>query len=103
MQSIPIELPESIQIANLPTPIEELKVPEEYEFLPPLYIKRDDLTGVGLSGNKVRKLEFCMAEAVPRGRSNQIHKRRGMGGYRGDNAGNSGRRAVKRAQGIHYP
>lgn len=29
-----------------------------------IYIKRDDLTGVVLSGNKVRKLEFVLAEAL---------------------------------------
>ena len=31
-----------------------------------VYIKRDDLTGLGLGGNKVRKLEFLMAEALRR-------------------------------------
>ncbi|HET6756081.1 MAG TPA: D-cysteine desulfhydrase, partial [Burkholderiales bacterium] len=30
---------------------------------PQLYIKRDDLTGLGLGGNKVRKLEFLLGEA----------------------------------------
>lgn len=30
---------------------------------PRLYIKRDDLTGLGLGGNKVRKLEFLLGEA----------------------------------------
>ena len=32
-----------------------------------LYIKRDDLSGVELSGNKVRKLEFLVADALERG------------------------------------
>ena len=32
-----------------------------------VYIKRDDLTGLGLGGNKVRKLEFLMAEAKAQG------------------------------------
>lgn len=32
-----------------------------------LYLKRDDLSGVGLGGNKVRKLEFLLAEAKNRG------------------------------------
>lgn len=32
-----------------------------------LWIKRDDLTGCQLSGNKVRKLEFLMAEALEEG------------------------------------
>jgi D-cysteine desulfhydrase len=30
-------------------------------------VKRDDLTGVGLSGNKIRKLEFVLADALAQG------------------------------------
>ena len=40
------------QLAQIPTPIHRwslLGLPEEFE----LYIKRDDLTGAALSGNKV--------------------------------------------------
>ena len=32
-----------------------------------VYVKRDDLTGIGLGGNKVRKLEFLLADARERG------------------------------------
>ena len=32
-----------------------------------VYIKRDDLTGLGLGGNKVRKLEYLMADARDHG------------------------------------
>ncbi len=32
-----------------------------------IYIKRDDLTGIALGGNKVRKLEFLLAEAKAKG------------------------------------
>ena len=32
-----------------------------------VYIKRDDLTGIGLGGNKVRKLEFLLADAKVQG------------------------------------
>lgn len=32
-----------------------------------IYIKRDDLTGVGLGGNKVRKLEYLLADAKQQG------------------------------------
>ena len=31
-----------------------------------MYVKRDDLTGAQLSGNKVRKLEFLLADALAR-------------------------------------
>ena len=32
--------------------------------IPSVIIKRDDLTGIGLSGNKVRKLDYLLAEAT---------------------------------------
>jgi D-cysteine desulfhydrase len=34
---------------------------------PPLFLKRDDITSVGLGGNKVRKLEFLVADALRSG------------------------------------
>jgi len=38
-------------------------VPEQFN----LWVKRDDLTGLEWSGNKVRKLEFLLAEAAEQG------------------------------------
>lgn len=56
--------PKTINLAMLPTPIERWRripeIPEDYNIL----IKRDDLTGFGLSGNKVRKLEFLTCDAL---------------------------------------
>jgi D-cysteine desulfhydrase len=58
--------PKSLNLANIPTPLEKLKdiplIPSEYK----IFIKRDDLTGFGLSGNKVRKLEFLAYDALKR-------------------------------------
>ena len=49
-----------------PTPIEPWLLPGlDGDFV--LHIKRDDLTGCTLSGNKVRKLEFILAEALAGG------------------------------------
>lgn len=49
-----------------PTPLEEL--PRLQQALganaPRLFIKRDDYTGPGFGGNKVRKLEYVLAQAV---------------------------------------
>ncbi len=46
-----------------PTPLQE--APHLSEALEtPVWIKRDDLTGVGLGGNKVRKLEYLIADAL---------------------------------------
>lgn len=61
-----ISYPPSLKLANLPTPIERMRAIAELPDLPNVYVKRDDLTGCELSGNKVRKLEFCMAEAAAR-------------------------------------
>lgn len=49
---------EKINLAQIPTPIETISF-EKKKFL----IKRDDLTGCELSGNKVRKLEYILFEA----------------------------------------
>ena len=55
-----------ICLAALPTPIQKL---ENISRLlgTNIYIKRDDLTGIGLGGNKVRKLEFLLADAKRKG------------------------------------
>jgi D-cysteine desulfhydrase len=50
--------PKKISLAQIPTPLEEIKF-EGKSFL----IKRDDLTGCELSGNKIRKLEYLLADA----------------------------------------
>ena len=57
------EYPPALKLANLPTPVERVRPLPEFPDLPNIYIKRDDLTGAALSGNKVRKLEFALAEA----------------------------------------
>jgi D-cysteine desulfhydrase family pyridoxal phosphate-dependent enzyme len=56
-----------LHFAHLPTPIEEL--PRLSEFLggPHILIKRDDQTGLAFGGNKTRKLEFLIAEALEQG------------------------------------
>ena len=59
--------PESISLGNLPTPVHKLERVSEAWGGPDIYIKRDDLTGCGVSGNKVRKLEFSVAEAKKEG------------------------------------
>jgi len=59
--------PSRISLANLPTPIEKLDRLTQKWGGPDIYVKRDDLTGIALSGNKIRKLEFVIAEAQARG------------------------------------
>jgi D-cysteine desulfhydrase len=59
--------PPRIHLANLPTPIEKLERLSQNWGGPEIYVKRDDLTGMALSGNKIRKLEFVIADARERG------------------------------------
>ena len=58
--------PPRIRLANTPTRGHGLRygVPGAAGLFPKLWVKRDDQTGSELSGNKVRKLEYLMAEAV---------------------------------------
>ncbi|MCK5647069.1 MAG: D-cysteine desulfhydrase family protein [Anaerolineales bacterium] len=52
-----------INLAFLPTPLEALPTLSKVLGGPKLWIKRDDHTGLALGGNKVRKLEFLLADA----------------------------------------
>jgi D-cysteine desulfhydrase family pyridoxal phosphate-dependent enzyme len=53
-----------IPLAHLPTPIERLERISALLGGPQLLIKRDDQTGLALGGNKTRKLEYLMADAM---------------------------------------
>ena len=55
-----------IPLGILPTPIYKLENLSR-QFGKNIYIKRDDMTGIALGGNKVRKLEFLLADAVQKG------------------------------------
>ena len=61
-----MKMPEKISLANLPTRIERLERIGN-ELGAKLWIKRDDQTGTEVSGNKVRKLEFAVREAIDSG------------------------------------
>ncbi len=55
--------PQRIPLAQLPTPLVRLeRLSRELEG-PDVWMKRDDLTGLELSGNKIRKLEYVAAAA----------------------------------------
>jgi len=56
-----------IALANLPTPLEEMPRLSAALGGPRLFIKRDDLTGLATGGNKTRKLEFSVGEALRQG------------------------------------
>ncbi len=51
----------------LPTPLIELKALSRYLDGPQIWMKRDDQTGLAFGGNKTRKLEFLIGEALQQG------------------------------------
>ncbi len=55
------------EIAHLPTRVETLPRLTELLEGPELLIKRDDQTGLALGGNKTRKLEYLLADALAQG------------------------------------
>lgn len=55
-----------VKLGVLPTPLVKLENISR-DFGKNIYLKRDDMTGVALGGNKVRKLEFLLADAKERG------------------------------------
>ena len=56
-----------VDLAHLPTPLEHLPRLSAELGGPQIYVKRDDCTGLATGGNKTRKLEFSMADALQQG------------------------------------
>ena len=56
-----------VPLANTPTPLEAAPRLTAAWGGPRIWIKRDDLTGFGLSGNKIRKIEYHAAAAQAAG------------------------------------
>ena len=56
-----------IRLGHGPTPLEPLQNLTRLLGGPDLWIKRDDCTGLATGGNKTRKLEFLMAQALAEG------------------------------------
>ncbi|WP_353391718.1 D-cysteine desulfhydrase [Ruegeria sp. HU-ET01832] len=56
-----------VSLGHLPTPLEPMDRLSEVLGGPRLWVKRDDCTGLSSGGNKTRKLEFLMADAVQKG------------------------------------
>jgi len=59
-----IEWPDRLELARLPTPITRLqRFSKQFDDVT-IWVKRDELTGTEVSGNKIRKLEFTLADAL---------------------------------------
>jgi L-cysteate sulfo-lyase len=53
-----------VRLGHMPTPLEPMANLTKHLGGPSLWIKRDDCTGLSSGGNKTRKLEYLMAEAI---------------------------------------
>ena len=53
-----------VSLGHFPTPVEHLKSISDYLGGPQIFVKRDDCTGLATGGNKTRKLEFILADAI---------------------------------------
>jgi L-cysteate sulfo-lyase len=51
-------------LAHLPTPLEPLKRLTSHLDGPRIWVKREDATGLGFGGNKLRKLDYVLHEAI---------------------------------------
>jgi D-cysteine desulfhydrase len=60
-------MPPRVRLASLPTPLARASRLEAALDAGPLFIKRDDLTGFGVAGNKARALEYLVGAAVAEG------------------------------------
>jgi len=59
-------------LAEFPTPVQYLdRLTKKYDG-PGIYIKRDDVTSLGMGGNKTRKLEFLIGEALTLGKDTLV-------------------------------
>lgn len=56
-----------VGLAHLPTPLEPLKRLTAHLRGPRLWVKREDCTGIGFGGNKLRKLDYVLREAMDAG------------------------------------
>jgi 1-aminocyclopropane-1-carboxylate deaminase len=56
-----------VHFAHLPTPLEPMPNLTRLLGGPQLYVKRDDCTGLATGGNKTRKLEFLVGDALVKG------------------------------------
>lgn len=61
-----------VKLVHAPTPLEFLPNLTKALNGPEIYIKRDDATGLATGGNKTRKLEFLIGDAIAKGATHVI-------------------------------
>ncbi|MBP8925739.1 MAG: D-cysteine desulfhydrase family protein, partial [Pseudomonadales bacterium] len=66
-RSAGLRFPRRLSLARLPTPLHPLERLSAVIGGPRIWVKRDDLSDCAVSGNKIRKLEFTLAQALDEG------------------------------------
>ena len=61
-----------VALSHAPTPLEPLPRLSQHLGGPTIYIKRDDCTGLASGGNKTRKLEFLLGDALAQGATHLV-------------------------------
>ena len=61
-----------VVLSHAPTPLEPLPRLSAHLGGPTIYIKRDDCTGLASGGNKTRKLEFLVGDALAQGATHLV-------------------------------
>ncbi len=89
-------IPNRVPLAHLPTPIEKMERLSA-TLKTNLYLKRDDYTGSEVSGNKIRKLEYAICEALSLGAKTLIT----CGGIQSNHARATVAAARKLGLGVH--
>ncbi|MFW9924054.1 MAG: D-cysteine desulfhydrase family protein [Candidatus Thorarchaeota archaeon] len=64
MNNFDIDKIPRVRLCTLPTPIQPMNRLSELLENVNVFVKRDDLTGIGLGGNKNRKMEFLLGDAL---------------------------------------
>ena len=86
-----------VTLGHLPTPLEPMDRLSEELGGPRLWVKRDDCTGLSSGGNKTRKLEYLMADAVEQGADTIITQ----GATQSNHARQTAAAAAKLGMGCH--
>ncbi len=87
-----------VKLCHRPTPLEPMDRLADFLGGPRLFVKRDDCTGLAIGGNKTRKLEFLMGEALrPGSQHRRDRRRRAIESLPADSCGGSPAGAALRA------
>lgn len=83
-----------LSLGHWPTPLAELERLSRHLGGPRLWVKRDDLSGLAGGGNKIRKLEYLVADALAQGATTLITAGAGQSNHARQTAGVAARHGL---------